>query len=139
MVDLTSVDGSDTMDGAMCSTVLDLVRTLLDVKTFACGDLYKQFSALEGFLRPVEARPRKTHPQYVAHARALDRKIHRTVRGAVGPIEATLLEFGAFRGGHAREVLGLVVGAFGELSSAFYELANAVARARALKHLSYFA
>ena len=36
-------------------------------------------------------------------------------------------------------MLGLVVGAFGELSPAFYELANAIARARALKHLSYFA
>ena len=64
MVDLTSADGSDTMDGALCSTVLDLVRTLLDVKTFACGDLYKQFSALEGVLRPVEARAKKVHPQY---------------------------------------------------------------------------
>jgi hypothetical protein len=39
MVDLTSADASDTMDGALFSTVLDLVRTLLDVKTFACGDL----------------------------------------------------------------------------------------------------
>jgi hypothetical protein len=35
--------------------------------------------------------------------------------------------------------LGLVVAAFGELSPAFYELANAIERVRALTHLSYFA
>ena len=29
----------DTIDGALCLTVLDLVRALLDVKNFACGDL----------------------------------------------------------------------------------------------------
>jgi hypothetical protein len=57
----------------------------------------------------------------------------------VGPIEAKLLEFGTHRGDHAHEVLGLVVGTFGELSPAFYELANDIARVRALKHLSYFA
>ena len=52
----------DTIDGALCLTVLDLVRALLDVKNFACGDLYKQFTALEGVLRPVEARAKKAHP-----------------------------------------------------------------------------
>jgi hypothetical protein len=36
-------------------------------------------------------------------------------------------------------VFGLVVGAFGELSPAFCELANAIARVLTLKHLSYFA
>ena len=29
----------DTIDGALCLPVLDLVRALLDVKNFACGDL----------------------------------------------------------------------------------------------------
>ena len=52
----------DTIDGALCLPVLDLVRALLDVKNFACGDLYKQFTALEGVLRPVEARAKKEPP-----------------------------------------------------------------------------
>lgn len=72
MVDLTGADGSNTMDGALYSTVLDLARALLDIKTFACGDLYTQFSALGGVLRPVEARTKMVHPQYVAHARVPD-------------------------------------------------------------------
>ena len=32
----------------------------------------------------------------------------------------------------------VLCGAFGELTPAFYELANTIARARALKHLTYF-
>jgi hypothetical protein len=47
--------------------------------------------------------------------------------------------FGALGGEHAHEVLGLVVGACSELSPAFCELENAIARVRALKDLSYFA
>jgi hypothetical protein len=35
----------------------------------------------------------------------------------VGPIEAKLLEYGAFDGLHAHAVVGLVLGAFGELST----------------------
>jgi hypothetical protein len=139
MFDLTSAGASDTMNGALSSMVLDLVRTMMDAKTAACCNPYKQFSALKGALRPVEVRAMKAHPQYVAHARVLDRKIYHTASGVAGPIEAKLLEFGALGGDHAHEVLGLVVSAFGELSPAFYELANAIARVRALKHLSYFA
>ena len=115
------------------------MRTLLDVKTFAWGGLYKQFSALECLLRPAEARTKKAYSQCIAHARVFDRKIHHAVNGVVGPIEAKLLEFGAPGGDHSHEVLGLVVDAFGELSTTFGELANAIARVRALKHFSYFA
>ena len=61
MADLTSSDAPGTLDGALCSTVLDLVRTLLDIKTFACGNPYNQFSALKGVLRPVEACAKKVH------------------------------------------------------------------------------
>ena len=87
----------------LCSTVFDLVRTLPDVKIFACGEPYKQFSALKGVLRPVEARAKKVHSQYLARARVLDRKIHHTASGVVGPIEAKFLEFGAPGVEHAHE------------------------------------
>jgi hypothetical protein len=129
MADQSSTDASDTMDGALCSTVLDLARALLDVATFSWADLHRQFSAPEGVLRPVEARTKKAHSQYVAHARVLGRKIHHTLSGVAGPIEAKLFEFRALGLGHAYEAFGLVVGAFGELSAAFYELVNATSRA----------
>ena len=60
--------------------------------------------------------------------RVLDRKIRHTVSAVVGPIESKLLEFGALGGDHGHEVLGLVVGAFGEFPPAFYEFASAIAR-----------
>ena len=53
-------------------------------------------------------------------------------------IEAGLLESGALGGDLTHQVLGLLVGAFRELFPAFFELANAIAQVRALKHLSHF-
>jgi hypothetical protein len=49
--------------------------------------------------------------------RSLDHQLHGTVRGTVGPIEAKLLEYGAFDGPDAHAAVGLVLGAFGELST----------------------
>ena len=66
--------------GALISTVLDLVRTLLDVKSFACGEICRQFSALEGNLWPVDARAMKVCTEYLARARVLDHKIHKCYR-----------------------------------------------------------
>lgn len=87
MADLTNnVGASEIMDRALCSTALDLVLTLLDVKTSECGGLSKMLVALEGALRPVEARANKAHYQSIAHTRALDRKIHHTASNVAGPI-----------------------------------------------------
>jgi len=115
------------MGGALCYTVLDLVRTLLDFRTFACDSPYTQFPALVGVLRPVEAYARKAHTEYLTHARVLDRKIHHTANGAVGPIEAKLLVFSALGEDHAHEVIGFMVGALASSSPAFcglHELAD---------------
>jgi hypothetical protein len=55
------------------------------------------------------------HKQYLSKARSLDHQVHGTARGTVGPIEAKLLEYGALDGPDAHAVVGLVLGAFGEL------------------------
>ena len=68
-------------------------------------------------------------------ARKLDQKYHGTQTGTIGPIEARLREYGK-PDEHA--VSGLVLGAFGELSTDCYSLAYAMARVKAIKYLSYF-
>ena len=68
-------------------------------------------------------------------ARKLDQKYHGTQPGTIGPIEARLREYGK-PDEHA--VSGLVLGAFGELSTDCYSLAYAIARVKATKYLSYF-
>jgi hypothetical protein len=55
--------------------------------------------------------------QYSSKARSLDHQLHGTARGTEGPIEAKLLEYGALDGPDAHEVVGLVLSAFGELST----------------------
>jgi hypothetical protein len=49
--------------------------------------------------------------------RSLDHQVHGAAWGTVGPIEAKVLEYGAFDGPDAHAVVGLVLGAFGELST----------------------
>jgi hypothetical protein len=55
----------------------------------------------------------------------------------VGPIEAKLLEYGALDGPDARAVVGLVLGAFGELSTSCYSLFTSIARVAAGRLLSF--
>ena len=66
---------------------------------------------------PVEKRAALVPRQYLSKARSLDQQLHGTPRGTVGPIEAKLLEYGALDGSDAHAVVGLVLGAFGELST----------------------
>ena len=70
------------------------------IKAISCGGPYEESSALEGVLRPAEARATEVHTELLAHARVLDRKIHCTVSGGAGAIETKLLEFGALGGDH---------------------------------------
>ena len=57
----------------------------------------------------------------------------------VGPIEAKLLEYGALDGPAAHAVVGLVLGAFGELSTSCYcyILCTSIARVAAARLLSF--
>ena len=108
MVDLASADGSDTMDGALCSTVLDLARTLLDVKIFASGDLYRQFSALEGILRPMEARTRRKDHAFEMHKQSIVRLWGLTAQR--GWAHLILDRLGALVHGSAATIHGNVAG-----------------------------
>ena len=76
--------------------------------------------------------------QYLKTARDLDQKFYNTQPGDVGPIEAKLSEFGARDGPNPRAVVGLVLGAFGELSNSCYSLCSAIARVNAARVLSFW-
>jgi hypothetical protein len=56
----------------------------------------------------------------------------------VGPIEAKLMEYGALDGPDAHAVVGLVLGAFGELSASCYGLCTSIARVAAARLLSFW-
>jgi hypothetical protein len=56
----------------------------------------------------------------------------------VGPIEAELLEKGALDEPDAHAVVGLVLGAFGELSASCYSLYTSIARVAAARLLSFW-
>jgi hypothetical protein len=117
------------------------VRTLCDAKTLACGDARTSFSAThlndrETF--PVEKRAAKVPMQYLAAARDLDKKFHKSQRGKVRPIESKLLEFGAKDGPKPHTVVGFVLGAFDELSNSCYSLCRAIARVGAARVVSFW-
>jgi hypothetical protein len=138
MIPDLATDFTAHIDNNEVSTVFDSTRTLCDTKTLACGDVYKSFEATDHTNRatyPVEVRAKNVNKEYFTTARALDRKIHNTTEGSIGPIEARLLEFGNCDD-HA--VIGLVMGAFGELSSSCYALATAIARVHAARLTSYY-
>jgi hypothetical protein len=70
-------------------------------------------------------------------ARSLDHQIHGALRGTVGPIDAKLLEYGALDGPDAHAAVGLVLGAFGELSASCYSLRTSIARVAAARLLGF--
>ena len=84
---------------------------------------------------PAEVRAAKVTKDYYKWARRLCQKYHGTKPGTIGPIEARLREYGK-PDGHA--VSGLVLGAFGKLSTDCYSPAYTISRVKAIKYLSYF-
>jgi hypothetical protein len=80
----------------------------------------------------------KVPKQYLTTARDLDQKYHSSQRGEVGPIEAKLFEFGVRDGPKPHAVVGFVLGAFGELSNSCCSLCMAIARAGAVRVVSFW-
>ena len=98
------------------------MRTLADTKTLACGQNYRPFRAESPYKRknyPAEQRAALVPKQHLSKARSLDKKLHGTSQGTVEPIEAKLLEYGALDRPDAHAAVGLILGAFGELSTSF--------------------
>jgi hypothetical protein len=58
-------------------------------------------------------------------------------QGIAGSIEAELLKFGALDGPDAHAVTGLILGAFGKLSTNFYSLCTSIEQVAASKLLSF--
>jgi hypothetical protein len=87
---------------------------------------------------PVEQRAALVPKQYLSMARSLDKQLHGTPRGTVGPIEAKLLEYGALDGPDAHAVVGLVLGAFSELSASCRSLRTSFARVAAARLMSFW-
>ena len=87
---------------------------------------------------PVEKRAALVPRQYLSKTRSLNHQLHGTARGTVGPIEAKLLEYGALDGPDAHAAVGLVLGAFGELSASCYSFFTSIARVAAARLLSFW-
>ena len=140
IVDFTSVASSAPDGSSAAESLFDLVKTLCDLKTLACGGAYKNFTASnlnDPGTFPVEKRSAKVHQDYLKSARDLDHKFHNTRPGEVGPIEEKFLEYGAEDGPNPHVVVGLVLGAFGKLSNSCYSLYTAIARVNAARMLIF--
>jgi hypothetical protein len=127
LVEFTNVGASAPGGGDAGDSLFSLVRVLSDTKTLACGKYYRSFRDENPYKRknyPAEQRAALVPRQYFSQARSLDHQVHGTARGTVGPIEAKLLEYGALDGPDAHAAVGLVLGAFGELTTSCYSGRN---------------
>ena len=103
------------------------MERLADVKTLSFTKGYYTRAVVYGPSTPVDRRALAVHPEYVAHARAIDREFAGGVPRAAGeihipgPMELALLAHG--------DVVGLAVGNFGEASSPCHQILNKVANA----------
>jgi hypothetical protein len=119
-VDFPNAGASAPGGGDAGDSLFSLARALADTKTQACGKNYRSFRAEDPYkpkTSPAKQRAALVSKQYLSKARSLNHQLHGTARGAVGPIEARLLEYGALGEPDSHAVVGLVLGAFGELSA----------------------
>jgi hypothetical protein len=70
-------------------------------------------------------------------SRSLDHQVHGAAWGTLGPIKVKLLENGALDGSDAHAIVGLVLGAFGELPTSCYSLCTSIARVAAARLLCF--
>jgi hypothetical protein len=119
LVDFTNVGASAPGGGDAGDSLFSLVRALVDTRMLDCGKYYRSFRAEHLYKRknyPAEQRAALVPKQYLSKARSLDHQLYGTARGTVGPIVVKLMEYGALGEPDAHAVVGLVLGAFGELS-----------------------
>jgi len=98
-------------------------KTLLDVKTLGPGRKYALFPIKSS--SAVEQRAQEVPKDYRKAVRKIDRKMQ-VPEGTIGPVERELNTYG-----HNGEVVGLVMGAYGEFSSSVVLLADFIARKKA--------
>ena len=103
-------------------------RPMVDVKTLACNGSYQGSN-----VNPVETRQSRAAAEYTRRAKDIDAKLG-TPAGEEGPMTAEMKTYGSPPG----QVLAPVVGAFGEMSSDMYALADVIAAAKTADHLQFF-
>jgi len=104
---------------------------LADVKTLAPGAIY--ISGDTASAHAVAKRQKEVKRDYPKKAERLDKEFHKTPPGMTGPFSRALQGYGI-----EGEVLGLVVGAFGEVSQDVHDLRDVVADKLVEIHTSYF-
>ena len=100
-------------------------KTLTDVKTLSPGGTNVGENILE-------KRQTKVHLDYRKHASDLDNELE-VPEGVVGPVTQRLMEFGI-----NGEVMGLVLGPYGEFSSHVYSLVELLAGQKMIDHNQYY-
>ena len=104
--------------------------TLADMKTLAPGTAYSEPASTTPS-HAVEKRQKQVSPAYHAAARSLDAELG-SQPGSPGPVESELNTY------NSGNVLGLVAGAYAELSSAFHAIIDLIASQLADEHLQFF-
>ena len=94
----------------------------------ACNESYQRPDAT-----PVETRQSHAAAEYTRRAKDIDAKLG-TPAGEEGPMTSEMKTYGS----PPRKVLAPVVGAFGEMSSDMYSLADVIASAMTEDHLQFF-
>ena len=102
---------------------------LVDFKTLGCGDCY----LLKDPSRATATREKRVLTEYLRKARNLDQEHNGTAPGQPGPVEKRLRSFGP----PGEPVLGLIVGAFGELSDNFLRVRDLIVEPRLRQDLQF--
>jgi hypothetical protein len=100
------------------NTLFDNLDTLLDVKTLGPGVIYHGNSK-NNYLN---TREEKVNREYYTCAKKLDQQFNGALEGQTGPVQHKLETFGK----HGR-VIGLIFGAFGEVSGHVHSLIDFIA------------
>ena len=103
-----------------------LSRYLAEIKICGAGPTRYPRGSVE---KAMDRRARALPAEYKKKVADIDQEYHGTVRGQVGPLQARLEEL---CGGSLKDLLGLCVGAFGDISCDLDRLIRALAESRAL-------
>ena len=106
-------------------------RALFDWKTLAPGKAYSETASTE-FAAVANKRQVEVTRQYRTKARHLDAKLG-TPPDEIGPVETELNTY------NSGAVVGLVAGAFGEMSEGVHCITSFIASELASDHLQFFA
>jgi hypothetical protein len=121
-----------TSVGGAGAGLLSGTTTLVDVKTKSCDDKYTEAASVK-VGSAVNKRQRDVNRDYHNRVRKLDEDLE-TPEGEEGPFTKELKQHGRDSG----RVVAPVVGAFGEMSSDAYAIADLVASLLAAEHSSFF-